>query len=174
MTEREVVLVLIGPPGAGKSTIGGLLARRLDLAFVDTDMVIEERTKRRISDIFVEDGEETFRAIEEQIVLETLENPKGVIALGGGSILAAKVQEELRPPHGDRKVLYLDVSISNAAPRVGFNKERPLLMINPRAQWQELMNKRRPIYLSLADEVIDTNNLTPDEVVDEILKRISR
>ncbi len=174
MTEREVVFVLIGPPGAGKSTIGGLLARRLDLAFVDTDMVIEERTKRRISDIFVEDGEETFRAIEEQIVLETLENSKGVIALGGGSILAAKVQEELRPPHRDRKVLYLDVSISNAAPRVGFNKERPLLMINPRAQWQELMNKRRPIYLSLADEVIDTNNLTPDEVVDEIVKRISR
>lgn len=174
MREREVVLVLIGPPGAGKSTIGGLLARRLDLAFVDTDMVIEERTKRRISDIFVEDGEETFRAIEEQIVLETLENSKGVIALGGGSILAAKVQEELRPPHRDRKVLYLDVSISNAAPRVGFNKERPLLMINPRAQWQELMNKRRPIYLSLADEVIDTNNLTPDEVVDEIVKRISR
>lgn len=174
MTEREVVFVLIGPPGAGKSTIGGLLARRLDLAFVDTDMVIEERTKRRISDIFVEDGEETFRAIEEQIVLETLENSKGVIALGGGSILAANVQEELRPPHRDRKVLYLDVSISNAAPRVGFNKERPLLMINPRAQWQELMNKRRPIYLSLADEVIDTNNLTPDEVVDEIVKRISR
>lgn len=165
-------IVLVGPPGAGKTTVGGLLARRLNDDFIDTDQLIETETGKKISDIFVEEGESAFRAIEEKVVLATLTSFKGVISLGGGSVLSPKVQELLKSSNARQLVIYLDVSISHAAPRVGFNKERPLLMINPRAQWQELMNSRRPIYLSVADEVVDTNNRTPDVIVDEIVQRI--
>ena len=170
MTQVKKSIVLVGPPGSGKTTVGGLLARRLNLAFLDTDQLIEKETGRKISEIFVEDGEEAFRALEEKAVCDALTNFEGVLSLGGGSILSSKVQALLKTGKETRRVILLDVSISNAAPRVGFNKERPLLLINPRAQWQELMNKRRPIYLFIANQVVDTNDHSPDEVVDEIVK----
>jgi shikimate kinase len=172
MKSAEKTVVLIGPPGAGKTTVGGLLARRLKRAFVDTDQLIEVESGRKISDIFIEDGEGTFRAIEESVITKILSEFQGVVSLGGGSILSQNIRALLENSKSSHTIFFLDVSISNAAPRVGFNKERPLLMINPRAQWQELMNKRRPIYLSIADESVDTNNLSPDEVVDEIVKRL--
>ena len=163
------LIILIGPPGAGKSTVGGLLAREIGCDFLDTDRVIEERLGKKISEIFVEDGESFFREVEEQVVLESLESFHGVIALGGGSILSERVRSRLEEAGSEMEVLFLDVSIAYAAPRVGFNRERPLLMVNPRAQWQELMNHRRPIYISLADRTIDTNERTPDQVVDAII-----
>lgn len=171
------LVVLIGPPGAGKSTVGGLLARQLGLDFVDTDHLIEEKLGKKISEIFVEDGEAYFREIEEGIVLEALENREGVIALGGGSVLSEPVQQRLislARTQEERstksvEVIFLDVSIAFAAPRVGFNRERPLLLINPRASWQELMNRRRPIYQRLATRVIDTNDCSPEMVVAHIV-----
>jgi shikimate kinase len=164
-------VILIGPPGAGKSTVGGLLARETASNFVDTDQQIESKIGKKIAEIFIEDGEEPFREVEKKVVLEALAGSKGVIALGGGAVLSDEVQEELMraKQEGKSEVLFLDVTIAYAAPRVGFNKERPLLLVNPRASWQELMNKRRPIYSSLATRIIDTNERTPDEVVAAII-----
>lgn len=155
----------MGPPGSGKSTVGKLLAKHLNLTLIDTDRVIEERQGRTISDIFLAEGEEGFRSIEKEIVLECLNQEGCVIALGGGSILDVDVQERLsRFP----EVIFLDVSISNAAPRVGFNKERPLLMGNPRQQWLQLMEKRRGIYERLATRTVSTDNRKANEVAHEI------
>lgn len=163
-------IVLIGPPGAGKSTVGGLLARAAGLDFHDSDLQIEAKTGKKISEIFVEQGEAIFREIEEGVVLDLLDHANGVLALGGGSVMNPRVEEWLKgSAKEDLAVIFLDVSIAHAAPRVGFNRERPLLMVNPRGSWQELMNKRRPVYEALATRVIDTNGRTPEEVVDEIL-----
>jgi len=168
---RPKSIVLIGPPGAGKSTVGGLLAREIEQDFVDTDQEIESREGKKISEIFVEDGEPHFREIEEVVVLDVLKRSSGVIALGGGAVLSDSVQEELQrmKDSSECEVLFLDVTIAYAAPRVGFNKERPLLLVNPRVSWQELMNKRRPIYTSLASRIIDTNERRPEDVVTEIM-----
>jgi shikimate kinase/3-dehydroquinate synthase len=167
-------IVLIGPPGAGKTTVGGLLARDLKVAFADSDRLIEDALGKKIADIFVEDGEPFFREYESRIVVDLLDDPKGVIALGGGAIMSHAVQDSLADCR-DRgvDVIFLDVSIGHAAPRVGFNKERPLLMVNPRASWQELMNKRRPIYERICNRTIDTNGCTPEEVVAKITASVS-
>ncbi len=160
----------MGPPGAGKSTIGGILASELDVEFLDTDQRIELETNRKIPDIFLEDGEDHFRVIERSVVLSALESAAGVIALGGGSILDPIVFEKLKEHAG---VIYLEVSISNAAPRVGFNRERPLLLGNPRQQWLSLMESRRGRYEALAKYRFSTDNKKAREVVAEILEAIS-
>ena len=158
--------ILIGPPGAGKSSVGRLLAAQLNKPFVDTDKEIESKSGKKIADIFLEDGEASFRSLERQIVLETLQNCLGVIALGGGSILDSDVAEVLARK---RNVIYLEVSISNAAPRVGFNRERPLLLGNPRQQWLTMMNTRREIYERLGRIRISTDNKKPKAVAAEIV-----
>ena len=160
-------IVLIGPPGAGKTSIGKLLAKKLDRSFVDSDKAIEERTGKRITEIFAEDGEPRFRAIEREVVLELLDSENEIISLGGGSVLNEEIQLRLSKEAG---VVYLQVSISNAAPRVGFNKDRPLLMLNPRQRWIQLMEERRPIYEGLARLTFLTDNKKAEEVVSEILE----
>lgn len=164
-------IVLMGPPGAGKSTVGKYLAREMGLQLIDSDRVIEEREGRSISEIFLSDGEEGFRNIEKEVVLEILSADNSIIALGGGSILDVDVQKKLG---SFERVIFLDVSISNAAPRVGFNKERPLLMGNPRQQWLALMEKRRGIYEGLATQTISTDNRKALEVAQEILERVKK
>ena len=115
-------IILMGPPGSGKSTVGKYLAKELGISLIDTDRIIEEREGRSISEIFLTDGEEGFRAIEKKVVLESLDVDDSIVALGGGSVLDSDVQARLTQCP---EVIFLDVSISNAAPRVGFNKERP-------------------------------------------------
>lgn len=159
-------LILIGPPGAGKSSIGKQLSKALAVSFTDTDSQIEVKTGKKISDIFIEDGEAKFREIEREVVLNEIANQNGVLALGGGSILDSDVAAKLKALKSH--VIYLEVSISNAAPRVGFNKDRPLLAVNPRQQWLTLMEKRRPIYENLAGLKVSTDNKKPSEVVKEI------
>lgn len=158
-------IVLIGPPGAGKSTIGRLLAKKLNRTFVDTDEIIENRAGKTISDIFLEDGEPAFRSLEQEVVLEFLESKSCVVSLGGGAVLNKEVQLKLE---GMPEVIFLDVSISNAAPRIGFNRDRPLLLGNPRQQWLSLMEKRRPIYEHLATRTISTDNKKASEAAEEI------
>lgn len=158
-------IILMGPPGSGKSTVGKVLAKDMNLTLIDTDRVIEERQGRSISEIFLTDGEDGFRAIEREVVLECLQREDCVIALGGGSVLDSEVQNILSQ---QPEVIFLDVSISNAAPRVGFNKERPLLMGNPRQQWLQLMEKRRGIYEKLATRTVSTDNRKANEVAHEI------
>ena len=162
--------VLIGPPGAGKSSVGRQLAKILTCEILDTDLEIERQSGKKISAIFTDDGEAVFRALEKSVVLDALQNANGVVALGGGSILDSDVADYLSK--SSIPVAYLEVSISQAAPRVGFNKERPLLTINPRQQWMALMEKRRPIYESLATFKIATDNRKPAEVAQEIATSI--
>lgn len=159
-------IVLIGAPGSGKSTVGMALAAQLKLAFVDTDSLIELKESRKISNIFVDDGEGFFRAIEFEALKEVLQKSDCVISLGGGAPIAEKAQEALR--NSDSLIVFLDVSLATAAPRVGFNRDRPLLLGNPRAQWQTLSDQRRPIYEDLADYTVKVDDMSVEEVVSQI------
>ncbi len=146
------LLCFIGPPGAGKSTIGRLVALALDLPFTDTDLLVEQSAGCSVSDIFLEHGEPHFRELERSVCAELLTRDQGVVSLGGGAILDPGTQALLRK----HTVVFLDVAIADAAHRVGFAQSRPLLALNPRAKWSELMAIRRPIYESLATVTVDT------------------
>lgn len=157
-------VVLVGPPGAGKTTIGQLLASRHGVAFRDTDSDVERVAGRSISDIFVEDGEAAFRAYEQDAVRIALDEHDGVLALGGGAVLSPETRGLLAA----QRVVFLDVGLAAAAERVGFNTARPLLVVNPRAALARMLTERRPLYVEVADIVVSTDDRTPDDVVDEI------
>ncbi|GAA4229627.1 shikimate kinase [Streptosporangium album] len=159
-------VVLIGPPGSGKSTVGRLLADRLGAAFRDTDADVEIVAGKPVGDIFVEDGEERFRELEAEAVRRALAEHEGVLSLGGGAVLA-EVTRELLAGHS---VVYLEVGLSQAVQRVGLASARPLLVLNPRSQLKKLMDARRPVYEGLAMVTVATDERKPDEVVDEIVK----
>lgn len=161
-------IILIGPPGSGKSTIGKATSRRLNISFTDTDDLIEGRSGTSISQIFIDKGEPWFRELEREILQEELVKLNGVLALGGGAPLSDAAQELLRSK--DEAIVYLDVSLATAAPRVGFNRDRPLLLSNPRGAWQELMDKRRPIYEALATHIVKVDERAPKDIVDEIVR----
>jgi shikimate kinase len=160
-------VILIGPPGAGKSSVGKSLARLLNDEFVDTDSVIAEQENLSISEIFVDKGEPYFREKELQVLLYQINTHTGVLSLGGGAPLSDLAQSAIKSCGAP--VVFLDVSLAGAAPRVGFNRDRPLLLGNPRAQWQELMSVRRPIYESLAHHCVVTDKLTPNEAAAQIV-----
>ncbi len=160
-------VILIGPPGAGKSSVGKSLARLLEDDFIDTDSVISAAENQSISEIFVDKGEPYFRDLEIKVLLQQIANYTGVLSLGGGAPLSDVAQEAIK--NCNAPVVFLDVSLGGAAPRVGFNRDRPLLLGNPRAQWQELMNARRPIYESLAHHHVVTDKLTPNEAAKQIV-----
>lgn len=160
--------VLIGAPGAGKSTVGKALSVKLNLEFLDTDTLIQDSTGKTITDIFVVDGEEAFRAIELEVLADVLKSENTVISLGGGAPISEKAQKLITDSQS--LVIFLDVSLATAAPRVGFNRDRPLLLGNPRAQWQALSDKRRPIYERLADVAIKVDEMDVDAIVTAIVK----
>ena len=163
-------VVLIGPPGAGKTTIGEALASTLGVDFHDTDAAIEADKGCPISDIFVLEGEPAFRSLERAEVARALSAERGVVALGGGAPMDADTQGLL----AGHLVVFLDVGIADAAKRVGFDGSRPLLAINPRASWTKLMNERRPTYESVATHRIDTAGRSVDDIVDEIVKDLGK
>ena len=163
-------VVLIGPPGAGKSTIGKALAKEIATEFIDSDSEIERITGKKISDIFVEEGEAVFRKTEVEIVTALLDGFEGVIALGGGAPINTQIQEALTGV--EYPVIFIDVSISQAANRIGFNKDRPLLLINPRQQWMNLMSERRPIYEKLASQTVNSDSQKPHEVAKLISEKL--
>jgi shikimate kinase len=157
-------VVLIGPPGSGKSTAARLVAERLDVTARDTDDDIAEQAGMSISDIFVEQGEETFRALERDATAAAIADHTGVLALGGGAVLDDTTRERLK----GLAVVFLDVGIKDAATRIGFNRDRPLLIANPRAQWIRLMEARRHLYDEVATARVDTDGKSADQVADEI------
>jgi len=161
-------VILIGPPGSGKSTIGKALSRKTGQSFTDTDDVIEERTGMNISQIFVDKGEPWFRELEAEVLQSELAKLDGILSLGGGAPLSDKAQSLLNSIPIAK--VYLDVSLATAAPRVGFNRDRPLLLNNPRGTWQELMEKRRPIYEALATHIVKVDERAPKDIVDEIVR----
>ncbi|CAB4867224.1 unannotated protein [freshwater metagenome] len=164
-------VVLIGPPGAGKSTIGRTLGELLNVEFADTDVLIESKEGCTISEIFVDKGEKYFRGVEEVVVQEALQNFNGVLALGGGAPLSSQAQFALRS--SGSTIIYLEVSLATAAPRVGFNRDRPLLLGNPRAQWSQLLEARKPIYESIATKILSVDEDSPEEIARKIISEIS-
>jgi shikimate kinase len=157
-------IVLVGAPGSGKSTIGALLAERLGVTFRDADAVIVERTGKSIAEIFTDDGEAAFRALEEQVTAELLPLP-GVLSLGGGAVLSATTRAALR----DHRVVWLKVGLAQSVKRVGLDTARPLLLGNVRGQLRKLLDERAALYREVGTEVIDTDNNTPAEVVEMIM-----
>jgi len=157
-------VVLVGPPGSGKSTVGAALAQLLGLPLHDTDAAIEAGQGRTISDIFVEDGEPAFRALERAEVARAVAEDDGVLALGGGAPVDPGTEQLL----AGQTVVFLDVGIADASKRVGFDQSRPLLAVNPRASWVRLMNERRPVYERVATFRVDTAGRTPHDIAVEV------
>ncbi|HSV65866.1 MAG TPA: shikimate kinase [Mycobacteriales bacterium] len=164
------VAVLIGPPGAGKTTVGTLLAGKLGVPFRDTDADVEAAAGKPVAEIFLDDGEPYFRALEEQAVAAALTTYAGVLALGGGAVLAERTQAGL----AGHTVVYLSVGPAEALARVGLNRDRPLLLGNPRAQLRALLEQRVPIYQRLATLTVHTDGRTPEEIVAELVEKIGR
>ncbi|WP_446039947.1 shikimate kinase [Streptomyces sp. SID1121] len=159
------VVVLVGPMGVGKSTVGELLAERLGTHYRDTDADIVAGEGRTVADIFVDDGEPRFRELEREAVRLAVAEHDGVLALGGGAVLDAATRDLL----AGLPVVYLTMEVGEAIKRVGLNTARPLLAINPRQQWKQLMEARRHHYTDVARVVVATDDRTPDEVAEAVL-----
>jgi len=166
---RTPRVVLVGPPGAGKSTIGRKLARELGVDLYDTDAGIERETGRTIPEIFAEDGEPEFRRIEERVVRRAILAERGVVSLGGGAVLSANTRALLR----NRTVVYLEISVAEGLRRTGTSNQRPLLNgDDPGAKYRELMRTRRPLYREVATVRVRTDGRSPSRVVRMILSRL--
>ena len=165
------VAVLIGAPGAGKSTVGRLLAVRLGVPFADTDELVETRAGRVIADIFTNDGEPAFRALEEDVVADALLTHGGVLALGGGAVLAERTRASL----ADHAVVHLAVGMAAGVRRTGLSTARPLLAgVNPRATFSALLTERLPVYRAVSRHEIATDELTPEEVTESVTAFLGR
>lgn len=151
--------------GVGKSTVGALLAERLGVAYRDTDADIVAADGRPIAEIFVDEGEAYFRELERRAVHAALAEHTGVLALGGGAVL----DDSTRAALAGLPVVYLSMNVTEAIKRVGLNTARPLLAVNPRQQWKQLMEARRHLYAEVADAVVETDDRTPEEVAQAVL-----
>lgn len=157
-------VVLVGPMGAGKSTVGALLADAWGVTARDTDADIEALEGRTISDIFVDSGEAHFRDLERKAVAEALATHDGVLSLGGGAVLDPATRDLLK----GHQVVFLKVGLAEAVKRVGLGSSRPLLLGNVRARIKALLDERTPVYESVATLTVDTDGKQPADVVAEI------
>lgn len=163
------VLVLVGPPAAGKSTVGQALAARLGVPFIDVDAAIETQTGMTISEIFVDKGEAWFRELEEEATLALVDEP-AVVSLGGGAVM----NDHIRTALAAHQVCWLQVSVTHATRRVGMNVMRPLVLGDVRANLERLQAEREPFYREVADIVIDTSGSKPEEIVDQLAAVLAR
>ncbi|HEY0637416.1 MAG TPA: shikimate kinase [Pseudonocardiaceae bacterium] len=160
------VAVLVGPPGAGKSTVAALVAERLGVAVRDTDADVVAATGRTVTEIFTEDGEPAFRALERAAVLAGLDEHDGVLALGGGAVLAGETRAALR----GHRVVFLAVGMAEGVRRTGLSSARPLITgVNPRATFKALLDARLPLYREVATVEIATDDLDAEAVADAVL-----
>jgi shikimate kinase len=167
------LLVLVGPPASGKTTVGTAVAATLGLPFRDTDADVEAQTGTRIADLFVEQGEPHFRVLEERAVARALAEHDGVLALGGGAVTSPATRR-LLVEHGRSggTVVWLDVDVASAAKRVGLSRDRPLLAVNPRAMLRTMLEARAPLYAEVATVTVSTAGRTIPEVVTEVLTAV--
>jgi shikimate kinase len=165
VTAGGPVLVLVGPSGSGKTTVGGIVADRLGVGFRDTDADVAAAAGKPVAEIFYDDGEPAFRAMEREAVAAALAGHRGVLSLGGGAVLAEQTRAGLAGHH----VVFLSVDLADAAKRVGLARDRPLLALNPRAQLRAMLAERRPVYEAVATVVVETSGRSAAEVADEVL-----
>ncbi|WP_405624303.1 shikimate kinase [Streptomyces sp. NBC_00076] len=151
--------------GVGKSTVGQLLAERLGVGYRDTDDDIVREQGRTIAEIFADEGEPGFRAIEKRAVRRALAEHNGVLALGGGAILDADTRAAL----AGLSVVQLSMDADEAVRRAGLNTARPLLAVNARERWEELMEARRHLYAEVARVVVATDGRSTEEVTQAVL-----
>ncbi|MGI8448137.1 MAG: shikimate kinase [Streptosporangiaceae bacterium] len=167
--DGQPAAILIGPPGAGKSTVGALVAALLGMDFADADTVIEEAAGKPVSDIFVQDGEDAFRALEGRAAAHLIATHPGVLALGGGAILDPGTRELL----AGRRVVYLETGFVSAVHRTGLDSPRPLLFGNPRARMKTLLEERLKVYTALAWITVTTDGREPEDIAGEIAARLA-
>jgi shikimate kinase len=167
VSDRPVV-VLVGPPGALAAQTGRVLAERLGAPLRDTDEDVAAAAGKPVAEIFVDDGEEAFRELERAAVDAALEAAGAVVVLGSGAVMDPLVEEALR----GHTVAFLDVDVAHAARRLGFSRERPVGLGNPRAQWLRLMEHRRPVYARVASTMVPTDDLTAEQVADRVAAKL--
>jgi shikimate kinase len=166
------VIVLIGPPASGKSSVGALLAAGRGVPFADTDDLAAQAAGKPVADIFVDDGEAAFREYERAATargLEGLRSGGGVLALGSGAVLDPDVRHMIEK----HKVIYLEAGFSAVAKRTGFDRPRVVVPGNPRGRLRSMLEERRPVYESLATLTVPTDDLSPDEVAADLLRRLA-
>lgn len=163
------VAVLVGPPGSGKSTVAALLAKRLGTKHRDTDTDVEKEAGQPIADIFVDHGEAHFRALERAAIVAALQDEEAVLSIGGGAILDPATRADL----AGHNVIFLDVSLGEAAKRVGLGVARPLLLGNVRTQLKNLMDARHPLYVEVAKLTVNTDGRAPEEIAVEIVEHLA-
>lgn len=156
--------VIVGAPGAGKSTVGRRVAERLGVPFADSDALVEQRAGKPVSDIFISDGEAEFRRLEREEIGSALKQFTGILSLGGGAILDADTRAALK----DQRVVWLQVDLSHATQRVGMNSARPLLLGNVRGTMLTMLEQRTPLYAEVASDVIETSGKGIKDVVVEV------
>ena len=175
MTRRGQLVVLIGPPGAGKSAVGPLLADRLGVEFRDTDAEVGAAAGKQVSDIFIENGENAFRELERSAVARALDErgplrtEGGVLALGSGAVLDPGIEDML----GGLPVVYLSAEFGTVARRIGLDRPRVVVPGNPRGRLRAMLDERDAIYARLAAVTVPTDDLDPAELADQIAAEIT-
>jgi shikimate kinase len=164
-------VVLIGPPTAGKSSVGELLAADLGVPFADTDALVARAARKPVGDIFVDDGELVFRELERGAVASGLDAVKadgGVLALGSGAVLDPDVRRML----AGQVIVYLEAEFATVAKRTGMDRPRVVMPGNPRGRLRAMLEERRPVYAELATLTVPTDDLAPEEVAADLAKRL--
>ena len=168
------VVVLVGPPASGKTTVGTRLAAELGVAFRDTDHDVEAGTGTSVADLFVAHGEAHFRALEERAVARALAEHDGVLALGGGAVTSAHTRSLLVDlGRAGRLVVWLDVDLASAAKRVGLSRDRPILGVNPRQMLRSMLETRAPLYREVSTLQVHTGERSVAEAVAEVVAALA-
>ncbi|WP_332642819.1 shikimate kinase [Aeromicrobium sp.] len=162
------LVVFVGPPGAGKSTVAEIVGQRLGVGVRDTDQDVEASEGVSVQDIFIDHGEAHFRTLEEKAVAAALAEHDGVVSLGGGAVLSPASRAAL----AGHRVIFLDVGLAAAIRRVGMNSGRPLLLGNVRTQLKNLLDQRRVLYRDVARFTIQTDDLDAAQVAEKAITLI--